>query len=218
MGIAGDARTWNILLFRLRKAGQLADLETTKRTSISWADCDEYLFASEIALQMLLDADRAESIDEILCDPSLCEEFDAIAARFAPGRKPLEYRWAALKLRKQAKVARSRGAVLAAPSRLGRSIPVDELDLPNLHERPGVYVLSGAGNTRLYVGEALSLRRRLSRQFDHDRQAVWAEISPKLQVQIFATQTLPADMLAWQSCLVSKYKPRMNLKDLAATS
>lgn len=95
LGLAGDPRTWNTLLFRLRKAGKLADIDTARWTTVAWEDCDDYLFASEIALQQMLDEQLARSLDEILCDPALAGKFDAAAAALAPGYAPLDYRWAA---------------------------------------------------------------------------------------------------------------------------
>jgi len=218
LGLAGEPRIWNILLFRLRKAGRLAHLETTRPTDISWHDCDGYLFASEIALQSLLDGGRAQSLDEILCDPILAAELDKLAASFAPGRSPLEYRWAALKLRKQAKNARTRARVLHArrPPRLGKITPIDELDLRRVPDRAGVYVVSQKGPAqKLYIGEALNLRGRLQQQFDPPQRQRWAAMSKSLGIQTFLTETLPAEMLAWQSCLVGKYRPKLNFRDLA---
>ena len=118
LGLAGHPRIWNTLLFRLRKAGKLIEFPTAKRTSYPWIEYDNYLFASEIALEVMLQQGTAGSLDEILCDPALAREFDARAGAFAPGFRPLEYRWAALKLRKQAYFARSRGSRLVAPARL----------------------------------------------------------------------------------------------------
>ena len=40
-------------------------------------------------------------LDQVICDPDLAQEFDNHAARLAPGYTPLEYRWAALGLRKK---------------------------------------------------------------------------------------------------------------------
>ncbi len=214
LGLAGDARTWNILLFRLRKAGKLADMATTQLTSVSWQDCDEYLYASEIALQTMLDADQAESLDEILCDPRLARQFDALAAQYAPGFAPRQYRWAALKLRKQAKTARTRGAVLAAPSRLGKKVPVVELPQHDIPAAPGVYVLTSQGSDHVYVGEALDLKRRFKEQFGKQQRKLWTETWESLAFQIHLTETTPAEMLAWQSCLVKKYKPRLNYREL----
>ncbi len=128
---------WNILLFRLRKAGKLANIACVNRTTIAWDDCDEYIFASEIALQMMLDTADARSMDDILCDPQLGTRFDQVAAQLAPGYKPFEYRWAALRLRKEAKKARSRAAVLKVPKRFSEKTPVTELQIEDLGESPG---------------------------------------------------------------------------------
>ena len=217
-GIVGDARTWNRILFRLRKAGKLAHLQTEERTSLSWSDCDPYIFASEIAWQTMLDDGLAESLDEILCDPSLAKEFDVRARRFAPGFSSLEYRWAALKLRKQAKLARSRGSVLVAPSSLGRSTALEDLDHADFAEGPGVYLLKGERSRQLYVGEALNLRQRIRAHFgDEDRRREWNGYSPQLAIQSIAIDLEHTGMLAWQSCLVSKFKPQLNLHDLYAS-
>ncbi len=217
LGLVGDPRLWNRLLFRARKSGHLAHIETTRETHLSWADCDAFLFASEIALQMLLDESQAGSLDEILCDPNLAAEFDVIAARFAPGFSPLQYRWAALKLRKQAKLARSRGSVLHPP-RLKRMQPVDEYLDGDVPEGPGVYVISGTARHKLYVGEALNLRTRLTAQFGPvEVHANWSDFSETLSIQTYRTETAPAEMLAWQSCLIDKYNPRLNFHELRTT-
>lgn len=216
-GLAGDTRTWNKLLFRLRKAGNLSDIETKHRFSIGWQDCDRYLFASEIALQQMLDEELACSLDEILCDPFLASEFDKRATKFAPGYRPIEYRWAALKLRKRAKAARMRGDILTAPTRLGKMSPAHELDLRRMSDLPGVYLVSERKTERLYVGETLNLRERLKLQFGRGRRGVWKDY-PDLWVQILRTETLPSDMLAWESCLVKKYKPRLNFRELRVAS
>ncbi len=217
MGLMGDPRHWNRLLFRLRKSGHLSHIETTRETTLSWADCDAYLFASEIALQMLLDEQRAGSLDEILCDPELAAQFDEIAGRFAPGFSPLQYRWAALKLRKQAKLARSRGSVLDPP-RMSKMQSVEDYLATDVPQQPGVYVITGKAKHKLYVGEALNLHTRLTAQFgDADAHANWTSFSKTLTIQTFRTETAPAEMLAWQSCLIDRYNPRLNFHELRTT-
>ncbi len=111
LGLPGDLGWWNRGLFRARKAGRLAHLPTTRRTELSWEHCDQFLFAAEIAWRQLLDQGY-KSLDEILCDPRAAQEFDRLASRFASGFTSLDYRWAALKLRKQRKVSRSRAALI----------------------------------------------------------------------------------------------------------
>src|SRR5271157_4616381 len=166
LGLLGNARVWNTLLFGLRKAGKLVDFPTTERTLVSWEECDNYLFASEIAFEAML-RKAALSLDEILCDPSLAARFDELAARFAPGYRPFQYRWAALKLRKQAKLARSRGLVLKVPSKLQSPILLDGLSgsglsqIEELSDAPGIYLVTGDGDEALYIGETVSLKKRL---------------------------------------------------------
>ena len=217
LGLAGDLRTWNILLFRLRKRGELAAFPTTARTNLSWNDCDPFLFASEIALQRLLD-DSAESLDEVLCDPTCTATFDEIATSLAPGYTPLQYRWAALKLRKQAAVARTRGSVLAAPKRLGKANPIDEVNWKRIPAKPGMYRLSDAQARTYYIGETLNLQNRLKRQFANGKaRRHWRKLTDDgLRLQTRVTETSPGDMLAWQSCLMRRYDSVLNYRELRA--
>ena len=217
LGLAGDLRTWNILLFRLRKRGELADFPATARTKISWNDCDPFLFASEIALQRLLD-DSAESLDEVLCDPLCAATFDDIAASLAPGYTPLQYRWAALKLRKQAAVARTRGAVLAAPKRLGKAQLLDDINWRRIPEKPGMYRLSDAQSRTYYVGETLNLQDRLKHHFAAGKaRRHWRKLTDDgLRLQTRITETSPGNMLAWQSCLMRRYNTALNYRELRA--
>jgi len=183
---------------------------------MSWQDCDDFLFASEIALQKMLAHKLAESLDEILCDPSLAAMFDEEARRFALKPTSLELRWAALKIRKQAKVARTRAAVLTPPSRLGPPIAIEELRTNELPKQSGVYLISNAQSHKLYVGETLNLRRRLSKQFGKKKlRKNRSAASEQIFVRLYPTNTEAAEMLAWQSCLVKKYKPRLNYRELS---
>ena len=218
LGLVGDTRTWNTLLFRLRKRGLLNAIETVHRTTLSWEDCDEYIFASEIAWQSMLNDDLAGSLDEILCDPTLAAKFDQRAEQFAPGHGPLDYRWAALKLRKEAKFARSRAKVLTPPTRFGTRVAIDDLPARNLPETGGVYVLSEDEKRarNLYVGETLNLRSRLT--MNQDQAKVWREFSTSVFVQIHPMDCSRAGKLAWQSCLVRRFKPRLNCFELRSAS
>ena len=165
LGLVGDERTWNHTLFRLRKAGKLVGIPTQRRTEFSWQECDPYLFASEIALQQMLER-GFKSLDEILCDPQVASEFDQCAQNFAPRRySPLQYRWAALKLRKEAKFAHSRGYALKS-ARLNAPIAIDNKKLKDVPNSAGVYLIVGCDHKdNLYVGETLNLRERLQYPF-----------------------------------------------------
>ncbi|MDB4614640.1 GIY-YIG nuclease family protein, partial [bacterium] len=192
------------------KAGRFKSLATTQRTATTWEDVDRYLFASEIAWQTMLNDDLADSLDEILCDPQLAAEFDRIARRFAPGFKPFQYRWAALKLRKEAKSARIRSAVLDAPGRLSRRMAIGELDTKSIPSEAGLYVISQSEKSKLYVGETLDLRRR----FAAAQQKAWGSFSEDVFVQTIRMDPCGPGRLAWQSCLVQKFKPTLNSFEL----
>lgn len=222
LGLVGNARVWNILLFDLRKAGKLIDFPTTERTLVSWEECDDYLFASEIAFEAMLQQ-SALSLDEILCDPSLAVKFDELAARFAPGYSPFEYRWGALKLRKQAKLARSRGSVLRVPSNLHSPILLDDSNqdgqgqIEELSDAPGIYLVIGEGDEALYIGETVSLKKRLSGSFRPQKQReAWKEHGQTkvLSIKTYITNSPSSQMLAWQSCLLRIYPTKFNLREL----
>jgi site-specific DNA-methyltransferase (adenine-specific) len=212
LGIVGDRRSWSLLLFRLRKSGHLQEFPTTKRTKLTWADCDPYLHGSEIAMQSLLE-EGAESIDEILCDPDLAARFDELATSFAPGFTSFEYRWAALKIRKQAKTARNRAALLTPPRRLRSAAQMGKRPLP---ETSAVYVITDvAKKKRIYVGETLNLRVRMAHHKVKKSWSIgWKSAASDLSLQFYETNAKSGDMLAWQSCFVKKYAPRLNYGEL----
>ena len=97
LGLGLDAATLNRSLLNLRKRGELPGLRS-RRTILK--DQPDYRFAAEIAARFL-ERKNEISLDQIICDPLLAEQFDEIARAIAPGGRPLEYRWAALNLRKQ---------------------------------------------------------------------------------------------------------------------
>ena len=86
VSIDGSHRDRNRLLFRLRKAGMFkrAGVTTSKETLMPWSELSPYIFASEIAWRKIFDHFDL-SLDEILCDDRIAEQFDGIAAQFAPG-------------------------------------------------------------------------------------------------------------------------------------
>ena len=128
----------------------------------------------------------------------------------------------ALKLRKQAKVARSRGAVLTPPSRLESAIWLDgsgrerQGELDDLADSPGLYLVTGNGEEPLYIGETVSLKNRLSEIFRPRQCRHWMDHgrTQSLSIQTYVTDSPVSQMLAWQSCLMRKYATRFNLREL----
>jgi DNA modification methylase len=210
LGLFGDIRLWNRMLLNLRKAGQLKAIDSSKRTAVSWEECDQYIFASEIALASLLKQGHL-SIDEILSDPQIASEFDSIASRLAPGFTPLQYRWAALKLRKEAKSARSRAAVI--PAKKARLKEYSTLnDIP---ETAGVYLLSIPDAEVLYAGETFNLRKRMNDQL---AKGLMDQYGLKQPYSIRLLDVIPRapELLAYQSRFIQQYQPELNYLELAA--
>lgn len=214
-GLSGGPRDWNRMLLRMRKSGRLADLVTSRRTSFTWSDCDPYLAASEIAWRHLLDGGAA-SLDEILADPSLSSRFDELAAALAPGFSPLEYRWAALKLRKEAYVVRHRASRFASEPPAISTWQTLRLDvLPE--QTPALYaVIDRVDGETAYIGTTVDLARRVRGHLD-------AAAPESLSILSGAGATwryLPAeasltDQLAVRARLTATRTPRCQVPDLA---
>ena len=211
LGLPGEPRDWNWMLFGMRKTGQLVRFPTIRRTEIRWEACDDFLFASEIAWRQLIDS-GCESLDYILCDPVLASSFDEVARGWAPGYRPLDYRWAAMKLRKSAKQVRTRAKVLV-DAHFSDELSLDGGTIRKLPEQPGVYVVTAVSEKKpIYAGEASNLRQRLKNQFGPKTRPAWKAWS-KLTARYFPTSCPCTDRLAYQRRLVMQQRPLLNLPD-----
>jgi site-specific DNA-methyltransferase (adenine-specific) len=216
LGLPGDRTTWNTRLFRMRKAGKLADVSTEKRTEIPWPDCDRFLFASEIAWNRMLKRGYP-GLDDILCNPRAADEFDEIARRYSPGFKSLEYRWGALKLRKEARRRSLRSEVLV-PVKLNRTEDPRKVNFRHIPAAPGLYVIIAAdGQSNLYCGETLNLRTRLEHQFQQFMQGPWATEwhATRIDYELAVDQDC-IDLLSHQAALVKKLCPLLNCPGCSA--
>jgi len=210
-------------LLRLRKAGKLSSIETTERTSLNWEDADEYLFASEIAWKRVSD-ETGESLDDIFCNPSLAELFDGHARQFAPGYTSFQYRWGALKLRKEAKSAANRALLLDVP--VGKLKLYDKFE--ELEGHAGLYMVAKSKKQPLYIGETLNLGRALRQQFSRERK-VWASFGD-VTIRAVPYRQLPSidltsrgarlarSLVAYQCHLIQKSRPQLNSLGLKETT
>jgi len=150
----------NMNLLNTRKRAGLA--RSSRRTGVR--NQDAYAFAAEMAIR-LLERKHRTTLDRVLCDPELAGEFDAVASAIAPGFTPLEYRWAALGLRKNRRLR---------PELLGRVVPtkvigpilIRNLAPSELPAGQGLYLLLSREKV-LYIGEAQNLRARFKKHLDH---------------------------------------------------
>jgi hypothetical protein len=213
VGLTGSPATLNRGLLNLRKQGGLRGLKS-KRSSFS--NDDQYRFAAEIAARFMERRDGL-SLDAIICDPELAREFDKLATRLAPGYRAVEYRWAALNLRKARRLK---------PELMSRVVPavrvdiasVQELDASALHDGQGLYVFLSSDHT-LYVGEAENLQNRIRKHLDHSDNRglarwLWDEGLSAIHVEL---HVLPNDTTtrvrrALEMELIRSRKPVFNVR------
>ena len=159
--VSGTDYEVNWSLMSARKNGELSDLPKTKRHTER--QIDEFEYASELAVRFLEDQ-KSASLDRIICDPQLAEEFDEYAARLAPGFTPLQYRWAALGLRKAGRLSGGTEASIKVPDLelLGRASSVKISAIP---DGGGLYLFS-SDNDRVFLGQTDNLRHRIERHME----------------------------------------------------
>jgi DNA modification methylase len=219
LSIPGTQAERNRFLFRIRKSGKLKQcgIETSNITSFDWEHLDPFLYASEIAWRRVSELYANASLEEILCDPRLAKQFDEVAVSLAEGYSPLEYRWAALKLRKQGSTARKRGLALSLHKFVAEDwFSLGDLQLSELGPTPGLYAIR-SNDDYLYAGETSNMRARLGLQLSENAIHRWPPKQrerSELSIAIREVATVEDARLARQSCLLKWYRPQWNFNDL----
>lgn len=218
--IPGTAAERGRRLFAMRHNGILkaAGIDTSQRTEFPWRQQRRYLFASEIAWRQLSDQYPNHSLDELLCDPRLANQFDQLAARFAPGFRPLEYRWAALCLRKKTAAALRQASQQTAQGlgiqQFPSAVVVDArtADWEQLPASAGVYAIRSGEEDYIYAGETDDLRQRLRQHFASEQLLQeWRCAATELRISYAAVETVDDYPLARQCLLVQWHHPVWNM-------
>ncbi len=206
----------NRILINARKAGLLKGIRCTKRTSFSSEG--EYRYASEIAIRHL-ERKLDVTLDDLICDPSLAIEFDHIAVSICPGFSVLEYRWAALNLRKSSRLKPELLSHVIRPTGVSFG-SVNELSVTELPSSQGLYLFYG-GKQTLYIGEAQSLRRRIEKHLDHSDNRELARWfwengfrNVHLEIQELPSETSTKIRRALESELINSRHPIFNVRRL----
>lgn len=212
LDLTASAATLNRSLLNLRKAG---DLRGRKSKKTSFTDEGDFRFAVEMAIRFLERRDGI-SLDSIICDPQLAAEFDAYAARIAPGYSPLQYRWAAFNLRKASRLKPELLARVAPPVAIAIH-RIKDIDLTKIPAEQGLYIFfmtSGA----LYVGEAENLFKRLKKHLDHSDNKglarwMWEHgmEDVHVEIQVLATETKTIVRRALETELIRSRSPLFNV-------
>jgi predicted GIY-YIG superfamily endonuclease len=213
---AGEAKL-NWTLLNLRKAGQL-EANVTKRAPQRHED---HAHAAEIAARLTYDKYR-QSIDRVLCDPTLRLEFDRIALGVTPDASAYQLRKAALSLRKARQLRPELVARVADWSKQVITLSAEEIVAApqRVPAGPGIYVFRDSRGY-LYIGESEDLRGRVTKHLDHsDRQSLarylWQEGVAGVTVELHAfdpdSNARYKEMRrAYESELIASRRPRFNI-------
>ena len=155
LGLGGTDYDLNWRLMNARKRSELSELPGIKRHTMGGTD--EFEYASELAVRFLQN-EKGVSLDQIICDPELAEEFDEYASRLSPGFSSLQYRWGALRFRKKRRVL----AKNITWENIGKA---RSLRLSKVPETSGLYVFSSEGQ-RIFIGQTVNLRHRLEKHLE----------------------------------------------------
>jgi predicted HicB family RNase H-like nuclease len=161
LGLSGTDFDLNWTLLGARKRGLMSDLPKTKSYTV--AKRDEFEYAPELAvrhLQLMKDV----SLDRIICDPDLAEEFDRYAMQLAPGFTPLDYRWVALGWRKAGRMRKDLENRVEVP-KLEPVCGVTQLKASSLPKTGGLYLFSSPRRP-VFLGQTDDLRHRIERHLD----------------------------------------------------
>ncbi len=213
-GLSDNREVLNRRLLNLRKAGGLTGCGRSRRTSFK--DQSDYAFASEIAVRFLERRDGV-TLDTIICSPDRASEFDAVAGRIAPGASPLQYRWAALNLRKRRALKPERVAQVVGPSEV-INCAVETLDVAQTPTSQGLYIFFDP-TAALYVGESGNLRRRITKHLEHSDNKglarwLWDRGQESLHVErhILPDTTTAKCRRALEAELIESRRPIFNVK------
>src|ERR1700692_65071 len=82
----------------------------------------------------------------------------------------------------------------------------------NLPDSPGVYLFKGARGRVLYVGKALSLKKRVASYFSHDARdsKTSARLDAYRDLETIGTNT-ELEALLLENALIKKHRPRYNI-------
>jgi DNA modification methylase/predicted GIY-YIG superfamily endonuclease len=210
-GLIGGPVDWNRELLRIRKTGGFPKRGKVNKVHISDEDLAAYDFAAEIGWRFTNDKFRGPSLDEILCDPEKAAYFGRIAKRFAPDFEPVNYRWAALRLRKA-----SRELVeevkqyhfVFAKRDFTRFQTWNRFNPKRFNGQAGLYLLRDDAKSPLFVGYARDLGARLAQHLDC---AAFDEAVA--QASVITGEELPGEeyRAAFKEDLVRRHLPKWNV-------
>jgi hypothetical protein len=170
-----SAAEFNWVLLNARKAGRLGRVPCVNRFRADETRLNRCGFAAEWALRFMQEnayfgEQRNLSLDLILCDPSLASRFEDLARRLAPGFESIDYRWAALRCRKNLNRFRQSDQNWEPTFEyLGRTASIRVHRIPSC---PGLVWLR-RGDRDVYFGSSTNLRDQVEQMMSVEGSKGW---------------------------------------------
>jgi excinuclease UvrABC nuclease subunit len=125
----------------------------------------------------------------------------------------LQYRWAALTIRKRAHDCREWSQNLPSALKQRKFLTFQAVlraPVERLQGVPGVYLTRRTDERNLYLGETFNLGQR----FHQHLQSTWREIASDIEVGVIELdETDPKDRWGLQTRLIEEYTPELNYRD-----
>lgn len=215
LGVEGSEATINSELINLRKANLLKDYPATRRKK-SDPQRHRYINAVLNAVR-LVERQFNKNVDEIICDPQMRVQFDAMIQFLSPGTSSFEAQYAALSLRKSNRLRPEPvGQVIRAVASNILNLSDLESQLEDVPEGPGIYIFWDDEIT-LYAGKAERLRNRIQNHI-----STWSyrdlinQINKKERSQVFVVyHALPVtisakELAAYEIEIIRSRNPEYN--------
>lgn len=213
-----EEKAFNWTLMNLRKAGQL-NIAATKRNSQSVSHLTPL---AEIAARHIYDKYKL-STDQMMCDPQLRTEFDAVVKSIDHKADAYLVRKAAFHLRKQRRLKPELLVRIADWEREIQVFPLADVraNVDLIPKLPGVYIFRDQTGF-LYIGQADNLNNRLKTHFEDSHNFSLASYlkdqsndNITLEIHSFPADSRAKETMirrAYESELIASRKPRFNIQ------
>jgi hypothetical protein len=208
----------NRKLLNLRKAGNLKNIPTTKHPEIDTTSVEH---VAEIVTRSIHDRFQVTT-DQIMTDPNLRSEFDAMSAKIDPKIDRYAVRRAAFALRKTRRLRPELIVRVADWNRVISELSVEQVrsDFSRVPESPGVYIFRDRSGY-LYIGQSENLRKRIRIHLDQENPGALGRYIAERGESVVTIElhAFPADSpakktmvrRAYESELIRSRKPRFNI-------
>ena len=213
-----EAVEFNWTLINMRKAGKLSGVKTTVRRN---SKTNSYQTLAEIVARSLIDQTQS-SIDRIMADPELAEQFDSAAKKLVPDANLYLVRKAAFKLRKTRRLKPELITRIADWNRQINTFSAEQLrsDWELAPAAPGVYIFHDESGY-LYIGQSENLQDRLKSHLSESSNFALKDYflkndvkNVRIEIHAFPIESRMSEVVirrAYESELIRSRKPKFNI-------